>query len=528
MTCDLQSIFTGLQWFVVRLKDTVGTNRLRLSGKCTLCLYTDRVVIATTDGTMLGDFPLDVIKSYKCSEEFHLNLSANSMYGDVTLFIITNQTYELFERIHRLKMESMGRGTELPSLTSSIMYTKKICPDDSAINPPTRRISKRGIRGQLQDSASETDILAAVRFCDKPAKPPISRNQLKLPQIPAGRSLSNATVSMKPRLPITRIHSPNLYGRHSAEFLDLPDCSNFGARRPSEPKMLYSERRNKAKFTKPDSPRAPSIKTHSQFTSPDLYDHAIFKPQSHFNAIKEASASQDLSTTTPYDSIKLVEPRKKVNIYETLSFGESDRIQSYLKIQPRDPNEVPDIPVTCPNPPKRSTSESQKIAPKTSLTNSYNAQNKPDQLDNSFSSQSPSVFSATPPPPIPPHKEDSESPRKIKPHSDSQFDKFLDSPIKRGMDYDSYKHNSSLRSLDSYKRTSKNNQYEIIHNGFNSLGSGARRAARRIKLGKAKSEVPPDMLASENKTSTNPKPIKATGTRPSSFTTTPKNNWEVA
>ena len=497
----------------------MGTNRLKLSGKCTLCVYRDRVVLATIDGVMLGEFPLSVIKSYKCSEEFHLSLSAASMYGDLTIFVITEQRRELFENIHRLKMHSMGRDDELPPPTINPKFIPKQVPDDNAIGAPSRRLSKRDLRGKLQDSASETDILAAVIASDKPTKPPLPRALVNQ----AVRSHSNASAFMKPRV-LSRVQSPSMYTRNSDLLQDSGDYPSVGTtgRRPSEPPMLHSDRKTKAQFQLPDNPMLSSLKTHSQFTTADLYDHAIFKPRPEFPCITETAATSSVNNTgsVQYDSIKQPPIRKKVNIYESLSFGKSDKANHFL-IRPRDPNEVPDIPVTCPNPPKQNMLEPEPQEGNFTLSSSISAPHNISEFsDESFSSQNPSVFSsASPPPPPPPPL--GEKPDIVKDESThySEINK-----AKAGTDL--LKPTSSLKGLHSYKRESRSNHYETINFGFHTLGS-RRKAVRRFKLGKAKSEMPPGMLVVSETEDNLLMVEKKTGTRPASVNLSKEKQWEV-
>ena len=497
---------------MVRIKDTVGTNRLKLSGKCSLYVYQDKIVLATIDGVMLGEFPLSVIKSYKCSEEFHLSLSAGSMYGDITLFIITEQRREIFENIHRLKMRSMGREDELPPPTINSKFILKQTPDDTSIRVPSRLPSKRDFRGKLQDSASETDILAAVMASDKPTKPPLPRILLNQ----AVRSHSNASAFMKPR-EFSRIQSPSMYGRDSDLLQDSGEFSSVATtgRRPSEPPMLHSDRKNKAQFQQPDNPMLSSLKTHSQFTTPDLYDHAIFKPRPGFQAINETAVASSLNNngSVQYDSIKTPPIRKKVNIYESLSFGKSDKTNAFLK--PPGTSDIPDIPVTCPNPPKEPSLQERNF----SLSNSLSAPHNISELsDESFSSQNPSVFSSVSPPPPPPLSEKMALPRDDSTHYSDLF--------KAKVDPEYIKPTSSLKGLHSYKRASRSNHYETINFGFHTLGSGRRKAVR-FKLGKAKSEMPPGMLVGSESDDNVLKVNKKTGTRPSSVNLSKEKQWEV-
>ncbi|KAI6650633.1 hypothetical protein LOD99_7683 [Oopsacas minuta] len=496
-----------LKWFVVRIKDTVGTNRLKLNGKCTLCIYRNRIVLATLDGVMLGEFPLNVIKSYKCLDEFHLSLSPGSMYGEISLFIITEQKRELFEKIHRLKMQSMGRDDELPPPAVTKCIPKQ-SPDDNVIRAPTRRPSKRDDRGKLQDSASETDILGAVMACDKPMKPHLPRNMQSL----AVRSHSNASAFMKPRM--TRMNSPSMYVRNPEPLHDQGQMSPLrNLRRPSEPHMLHSDRKKSAQFLKEDSFMMSSVKTHCQFTTPDLYDHVIFKPQAKIQAIDETDVTTSASVTQ-YDSIQ-PQRRKKINIYESLSFNGDNHNNHFVK--PRDPNEIPDIPITT-VPPKRI----QVVNDNITIPNSVSAPNNMANLsDNSFSSQAPHVFISTdtsPAPPLPPHGENFPPPQEKGTHYSDLF--------KPKGEIDFIKPTSSLKGLHSYKRASLSNQYETINFGFYTLGTRRRKAVKRMKLGKAKSEMPPDMLANPETDNITLK-IEKSGIRPSSFNLSKNKHWEV-
>ena len=497
----------------------MGTNRLKLSGKCTICVYRDKLVLATLDGAMLGEFPFPKIKSYKCSEEFQLSLSSGSMYGDLTMFVITEQRRELFETIHRLKMHSIGRDDELPALTISSKFNQRLAPDDNMITAPSRRPSKRDMRGKLQDSASETDLLAAVIASDKPTKPPLPRVLVNQ----AIRSHSNASAFMKPRV-ISRVQSPSMmYSRNSDLLHDSGDFTSAGTtgRRPSEPPMLHSDRKNKAQFQLPDNPMVSSLRTHTQFTTPDLYDHAIFKPRQEFPSIIETTATSSANEggSVKYDSIKQPVIRKKVNIYESLSFGKSDKTNIFLS--PRDHNEIPDIPVTSPNPPKQNGSESngQGQEGTFTLSSSLSAPHNISELSGSYTSQNPSVFSSGSPPPPPPLSEKTALDKvETTQHNDI---------FKVKVDTDVLKPTSSLKGLHSYKRESRSNHYETINFGFHTLGSGRRKAVRRFKLGKAKSEMPPGMLVTDEPGDNLLKVENKTSTRPSSVNLSNERHWEV-
>ena len=492
----------GLKWFVVRIKETVATNRLKLSGKCTLCVYRDRIVLATGEGVMLGEFPLHLIKSYECLDDFHLSMSAGSMYGEITLLIVTDQKRELFEKIHRLKMHSIGRDSELPPYSPNLKFVPKHTPDDNMIQAPSRRPSKRNDRGRLQDSASETDILAAVNACFKPNKPPLPRDLWSVM-----RTQSNASAFMKPR----RIDSPSFLN-------DSGEKSPIASvRRPSEPKLLHRDRQISAQFHRDDSFLV-SPKTHCQFTTPDMYDHAIFKPRPNIGSITESIATESASITQ-YDSIPQ-QRRKKVNIYESLSFGRGDNHNNNF-IKPRDPNDIPDIPVNSPNPPLSAKTSEATDQSDFVLTSSISApQNIADLSNSSISSHTPSVFTtcATPPPPPP-----------ILPHGDKSVPQeatYYSDLLKQRGEGEFIKPTSSLKGLHSFKRASLSNHYETINFGFHTLDSGRRKAVRRAKLGKAKSEMPPDMLV-QSQSNTNTLTVEKKSERTSSFNLANKNPWEV-
>ena len=459
---------------------------------------------------MLGEFPLHLIKSYECLDDFHLSMSAGSMYGEITLFIVTDQKRELFEKIHRLKMHSIGRDSELPPSSPNLKFVPKHTPDDSTIGVPNRRPSKRNDRGRLQDSASETDLLAAVNACTRPDKPPLPRDLWASSVL---RTQSSASSFMKPR-GLSRMHSPSL----------LPDSGErspiASIRRPSEPALRHRDRQISAEFHRDDNFLV-SPKTHCQFTTPDLYDHAIFKARPNIGSITESIATESTSITQ-YDSIPN-QRKKKVNIYESLSFGRGDNHKNTF-IQPRDPNEIPDIPQTSPNPPlcsKTNRAEQSDFI----LPNSISApQNIADLSNNSISShsQNPSVFTTCatppPPPPVPPHSDKSVSQEKatyyselFKPRGEGDFIK----PT-----------SSSLKGLRSFKRASLSNHYETINFGFHTLDSGRRKAVRRAKLGKTKSEMPPDMLV-QSQTNTDTLTVEKKSGRTSSFNLANKNSWEM-
>lgn len=456
-------------------------------------------MLATGEGVMLGEFPLHLIKSYECLDDFHLSMSAGSMYGEITLFIVTEQKRELFEKIHRLKMQSIGRDSELPPSSPNRRSVPKHTPDDSAIGVSSRRQSKRNGSGRLQDSASETDILSAVNAC-KPSKPPLPTDLSSAVM----RTQSNASSFMKPRE-----WSPNLL----TDSGEVPKSPMASIRRPSEPLRYRPQFR--------DDNFIVSSKTHCQFTTPDLYDHAIFKPRPNIGSILESVATES-TNITQYDSIPSQQRKKKINIYESLSFGRSDNHKNNF-IKPRDPNDIPDIPITSPNPPSCPKANGATEQSDFVLPSSISApQNIADLINNSNSSQAPSVFTTCatppPPPPIPPHSDKSAPLDKathyselFKPRGEGEFIK----PT-----------SSSLKGLQSYKRASLSNHYETINFGFHTLDSGRRKAVRRTKLGKAKSEMPPDMLV-QSQTNTDRLTVEKKSGRTSSFNLANKKPWEV-